>query len=88
MLNSNIAFNVFRPPLIGLKLGSDGLVETDHNNPHLRRDHNLFKSLLKFISRDSVESFSKVHKETEEINLTIATFLHNDSKSDQMSIIE
>ena len=84
MLNPDISFNVFRPPLIGLKLGSDDLVETDHSNPQLRRDHDLFNSLPKLITRNCVESFSEVHKATEEINFTIVIFLHNDSKSDQM----
>ena len=77
MLNYDIAFNVFRPPFFGLKLGSDSLIETDHNNPQLKRDHDLFKSLSKLISRNNVESFSKVQKATEKVDFTIATFLHN-----------
>ena len=56
-LNSNISFSDCIPPLVGLKLGSDGLVETDHNNPQLRRDHDLFKSLPKFISRNNGKLF-------------------------------
>ena len=62
MLNSNIAFNVFRPPLVGFKLGSDDLVEMNHNNLELRRDHDLFKSLPNFIMRKNVESFLKSTK--------------------------
>jgi len=63
-LKHDSTFNTFRPPFVGLEPGNDNLIEVDHNNPQFRRDYDLFKPLLKHMSEDRVEIFSKVHKTT------------------------
>lgn len=84
LLISDISFNVFRTPFVGIKIGSDSHVEADHNNPQFRRNHDLFKSPPKLISRNNVEIFSKVHKTKNRLNLLLRHFTLQWFWSDKM----